>query len=90
MPTSPLKTTTATPGTAPKLPQGIRNLRDAEDVFPSFATFHKNLRTHYLRHRISEDVLVFGEEENDDSLNGDTLHETLSMVQHNKGDWKAN
>uniref|UniRef100_A0A7S3L9C2 Uncharacterized protein n=1 Tax=Amphora coffeiformis TaxID=265554 RepID=A0A7S3L9C2_9STRA len=57
MPSSPLRVATG----KTTLPQGVRNLRDAEDVFPSFENFHKNLRTHYLRCRVTETVLVFEE-----------------------------
>jgi len=57
MPTSPLRVASG----KTTLPPGVRNLRDAEDVFPPFGNFHKNLRTHYLRCRVAETVLVFEE-----------------------------
>lgn len=75
MPTSPLR---------PRLPQGVRNLRDAEDVFPPFGMFHNNLRTHYLRSHIPESVLVFEEEETDNSLDGQNFHGS-KIVRHKKG-----
>lgn len=62
MPTSPLRTATA----HPTLPSGIRMLRDAEDVFPPFDSFHRNLRTHFFRSNVPEKALIFEEEEDID------------------------
>lgn len=73
MPTSPLRQESP----KPSLPAGVQNLRDAEDVFPRFDTFHKNLRTHFLRQKVPQNVLVFEEEHEviDAALNAKTEEE---------------
>ncbi|KAL7558156.1 hypothetical protein ACA910_019524 [Epithemia clementina (nom. ined.)] len=39
----------------------IQELRNVDEVFPSFDNLHKNLRTHFARNDISEDCLFFEE-----------------------------
>ena len=41
---------------------GVLALRDVHEVFPSFAQFHTQLRTHFARNSVESSTLVFNEE----------------------------
>jgi hypothetical protein len=42
-------------------PLGVMELRDVNEVFPSFSKFHGHLRTHLARTRVADETLLFKE-----------------------------